>query len=188
MSVRDQLRRELEKQRDAFTWPEPLHYQGPADFVLREGAWSRVHRTLPGVPRYCFANSIGWAARNRWTYVEGYALLPLPGRLNGNRVMNTVGDEVVHHAWVIDTFGRGYEVTWPVVGRAYLGIAFSVERADDATWNGDATVVDDFHRGHPLLRQPWTGETTWPTPLDAAAQERIAQATSIANMAMMSSR
>jgi len=41
----------------------------------------------------------------------------------------------------------------------------SAERADDATWNGDASVLDDFRRDHPLFKQPWPGEDwsrQWP--------------------------
>lgn len=178
MSVRDQMLDWLAAQRDAFTWPEPLHYRGPADFVLREGTWRQVNSTRPGIPRHCFANAIGYAAAYRWNYVEGYAMLPLPGTVGrgGVRIAGVGGDEIVHHAWVSDASGNAIEVTWPAPGRCYLGVGFSVERADDCTWNGDASVIDDPHRGHPLLRQKWTGEVPWTSLLDDEARTWLSEA------------
>jgi hypothetical protein len=52
-----------------------------------------------------------------------------------------------------------YEVTTPLPGLAYFGMPFSVERADDTTWWGDASVLDDWKRNHSLLCQPSQGET-----------------------------
>jgi len=174
MSVRAQLLEWLAEQRDAFTWPEQLHYAGPADFVMREGSWHRPVGVLRGRPRHCFANAIAYAAARRWNYVEGYAMLPLSGTVGADgRKVVAAGDEIVHHAWVVDPLGAAYEVTWPAPGRCYRGIVFSVERADDCTWNGDASVIDDPNRGHPLLRQKWTGETPWTAELDADAKRRL---------------
>jgi hypothetical protein len=88
---------------------------------------------------------------HRLTYVEGWATIP--------------GLIPVEHAWVTDAGRRVYEVTWETPGDAYWGMEFSVERADDVTWNGDATVLNDFRRRHPLLSQHWTGEPpgqVWP--------------------------
>ena len=50
---------------------------------------------------------------------------------------------------------------------------FSAARAHDCTWHGDATVLDDFNRGWPLLREPWAGEPS-PGNLTGLA-ERIAE-------------
>lgn len=61
-----------------------------------------------------------------------------------------------------------YDATWDAPGKlrqwdrvwalGYLGVVFSAERADVATWTNDATVLDDPDHGWPLLRQPWKGE------------------------------
>jgi hypothetical protein len=69
-----------------------------------------------------------------------------------------VGPRVVQHAWAEDPRGRMWELTWPVPGAAYRGVRFHHGRADHATWYGDATVLDDPNRDHPLLREAWTGE------------------------------
>jgi hypothetical protein len=63
------------------------------------------------------------------------------------------------HAWVSDAPAVAYEVTTPLPGLAYFGMPFSVERADDTTWWGDASVLDDWKRNHSLLCQPSQGET-----------------------------
>jgi hypothetical protein len=67
----------------------------------------------------------------------------------------------VQHAWCEDQTGCPVEVTWPWPGRAYRGCRFDAGRADDATWDGDANVLDDSYRGWPLLREPWRGEQDW---------------------------
>ena len=126
-----------------------LAYRGPADFVLRHGRWMRPgpwdDGWPEGLPRRCFGNSITQAALRGWKYVEGYAL-PEAGRLP------------VQHAWNLDRSGRLADVTWRNKGVAYLGVEFALGRADDATWNGDADVLDDWRRGWPLFREPWRGE------------------------------
>lgn len=124
-----------------------LVYRGAADFVLRHGQWHEPRATdWPGAPRACFANAICLAAtRPGWQYVEGYGL----GR---------IGLPAIHHAWNLDAHGRLVDATWPTPGVAYLGVVFSVDRADNATWFGDASVLDDFNRRWPLLREPWQGE------------------------------
>lgn len=172
MNVREQMLHTLTTWRNEWLPKDGLHYEGPADLILREGEWHRVLRTMKGLPRHCFANAIGYAAMPGWKYVEGYALMPLPGK------RPTAGEEVVHHAWVVNPQGKSVEVTWPEPGRCYRGIVFDVGRADDATWNGDAAVINDPHRGHPLLRQPWTGEPGFPA-VDDDAQERIRFAATI---------
>lgn len=156
-----------------------LLYAGPADFVRRHGRWYDVARTAPGAPRLCYANAIGYAVAFGWAYVEGYAMVPLtPGSSRtvapGVVMRMAAGDEVVQHAWCVDDAGRPVEVTWPVPGRAYRGVAFAAERADDATWNGDATVLDDFHRGWPLLRREWPPDgDPGDVGIDDAARARL---------------
>lgn len=144
-----------------------LVYDGPADFVLRHGE-SFESIALPdeyeyGLPKLCFGNAIALALLRGLGYVEGYAMGPfgLP----------------IHHAWNVDEEGRLIDVTWsaihdeegrrPIPDSAYLGVRFSLGRADEATWHGDATVLDDYRRDWPILREPWTGEDfdrVWPDP------------------------
>lgn len=132
-----------------------LVYRGPADFLLQHGRWWRP-ADLPegvelGAPRACFGNAMNASIVHGLRYVQGYALpasSPLP----------------VPHAWGADDDGHALEVTWSQQGRAYLGVEFSPERADDATWNGDADILDDFHRGWPVLRERWRGELPEPDP------------------------
>jgi len=149
-----------------------LAYRGPADFVLREGRWwppARPRPDLPqGAPRACYGNSIAGAVLYDLHYVQGYA------------VSSVVPGLVVPHAWNADREGRAVDLTWWPTGMAYLGVEFSVERADDATWNGDADPIDDFNRGWPLLRERWRGELAesdpeWaPSPMLLALRARVA--------------
>lgn len=152
-------------------------YDGPHGFVLEHGtAWTGELRMpvgiMPGAPRMCFGNAITVGVLEDLAYVEGYAMhakLPMP----------------VHHAWNLDADGHVVDITWAPLARefdlgpvAYLGVHFSIERADDATWNGDANVLDDDQRGWPLLRQRWQGEREdieWP-PSDRLAGLRLLRA------------
>lgn len=55
--------------------------------------------------------------------------------------------------------------TWLNTGVAYMGVEFSMERADDATWNGDCSILNDYYRRYPLYQKKWTGEDysiQWP--------------------------
>lgn len=140
-------------------------YRNAYDFVAREGKWYRpsITHLKQGRPRACFGNAIDMAVVHGLAYVEGYATNDLVGGLP------------VHHAWNVDPMGNLHDVTWGYwsklgqhalpQGAAYLGVEFSLERADDATWNGDATVLDDHRRHWPILREPWKGEDhsiMWP--------------------------
>ena len=69
----------------------------------------------------------------------------------------------VPHAWNLDEDGRVVDITLPddfvpPYERQYRGVAFSAARAHDCSWNGDASVLDDFNRGYPLLRERWQGD------------------------------
>jgi hypothetical protein len=124
-------------------------YVSISDFLLRHGQWY-APRPLPrgiprGAPRQCFGNALLAALRLEGDlfYVEGWSIgyvVPVP------------------HAWCTDAHGRLYELTWETPGTAYLGVEFSLERASNCCWEGDATVLDDYRRHWPLLGQPWTGE------------------------------
>lgn len=167
----ENLRRDLEDRAAAWAtfltgvpWPDgPIEYayDGPAGFVLQHGAWYERHpfpvATYPqGGPQLCYANAIALAAAYGLEYVEGYAMM--------------AGGDVIQHAWNTDADDRLLDCTWLNTGHAYLGVRFTVGRADDATWNGDATVLDDHRRRWPLLRAPWGGERAWPLAADAAAR------------------
>ena len=136
--------------------PAEWVYRGNEDFVLRHGE-EYAPRALPeeydyGAPKMCYGNAIWMAEAFGLSYVEGFAW---------------TGYFPIHHAWNADADGNLIDVTWraeegglriPMPNSAYLGVRFSVDRADDATWNGDGTVLDDWRRDWPLLRQEWTGE------------------------------
>lgn len=126
-----------------------LVYAGAADFLLQHGQWyvpGALTVRERGQPRLCYGNAIMLAVkRPELVYVEGYAVapgIPVP----------------MMHAWNATADGTLVDITWQNTGVAYLGCVFSVERADDATWHGDACVLDDWKRRWPLLRRPWEGE------------------------------
>jgi hypothetical protein len=160
MDPRWETRRYLKVLRDA--WPESqserfgLVYRGPADFVLQEGRWwSPVDAPagmIRGVPKACYGNSIGGVLRYGLRYVQGFATSTAAPGL------------VCPHAWNVDADGNVVDLTWYPVGAAYLGVELSVERADDATWHGDADPIDDYNRRWPLLRERWRGEFDEPDP------------------------
>jgi hypothetical protein len=107
------------------------------------------------VPQCCYGNAIVAAVFHDTRYVEGWGLISVGGepRL------------ALHHAWVTPGDGLAYDVTAPEPWLAYWGMEFRVERSDNCTWEGDASVLDDYRRRHPLLRQRWPGEDwgkTWP--------------------------
>jgi hypothetical protein len=130
------LREILEQARQATALPGGFVYRGPADFVLRHGQTFAVRRWqkewFRGQPRMCFGNSIIAAFRHGWRYVEGFAL-------------NMCGTDAVLHAWN-SADGQLIDTTWLNGGLAYIGVEFALGRADDATWNGDACVLNDRNR------------------------------------------
>ena len=150
--TKQMLHRALQRASDVFGEREGLSYRGPADFVLQHGRWysAKLNELPTGHPSTCYGNAIIVAVVHGLPYVEGYALSPI-GR-------------IFPHAWnAQDVYA--IDTTWRTPGLAYVGVEFSVERADDCTWNGDATVLNDYKRGWPLLRQPWHGEDAsieWP--------------------------
>jgi hypothetical protein len=121
-------------------------YASPYDFILQHGAFytptPRPAGYYQGAPKCCFGNAIVAAVLHADRYVEGWALLSVGGEPG-------IGLE---HAWVTPGDGVAYEVTTDAPWLAYWGIEFSVERADNCTWEGDATVLNDYRRHHPLLQ------------------------------------
>lgn len=140
--------------------PVGFVYRNSYDFLLQHGKFF-APRPMPagmwkGPPRVCYGNAIILGTIQGFRYVEGYAV---PKFDTGNFFP-------VEHAWNTDAEGRvALDPTWDEPGIAYFGVEFSVERADDATWNGDSCVLNDYKRNHPLMRQKWTGEDwskQWP--------------------------
>jgi hypothetical protein len=133
-----------------------LVYRSHYGFVLEHGRhyerrpWDGRYRI--GVQKQCYANAIKLAARFGLKYIEGLCVSP-------------EGGEVIFHAWNADAEDQLIDCTWGNTGVAYLGVEFSVERADDAQWNGDACVLNDEHRHYPIFQRRWTGEDyqlKWP--------------------------
>ena len=144
-------------------------YKGPTDFIMQHGVWYKP-RELPsrfwkGAPMSCYGNSIIVAMMTGLRYVEGYAYTP-------------VADEIHHHAWNIDSDGRVFDTTWVHFGGsglAYIGVEFLWERAEEATWDGDATILNDFHRGWPILKDKWMGERLIWESMTTVQRARIAK-------------
>lgn len=148
------LRRSLLALADVTASLDGAHYRNMYDFVLREGTMFTPAPLPAGVPqaipRHCFHNSIMLSVVRGLPYVEGFAINPAIGM-------------PVQHAWNLDDRGRVIDCTWndrlvPPSARAYMGVRFSARRADDCTWEGDASVLDDYHRGYRVLRECWTPE------------------------------
>lgn len=140
-----------------------FYYQGPGDFLLQHGQWfTDVELMAGGEPGKCYGSSIIFGARYGEKYFEGYAIQPM-NALHGE----DVAEALIPHAWTVhpDKPHTVRDWTWHVPGSLYVGVEFSLERADDCTWNGDACVLWDDHRGFPIYRQPWQGEPpdlVWP--------------------------
>ena len=144
-----------------------LVYRCFYDFIAKHGREYPVAGPFIGKQRgvqlMCYGNSIAHAVLYNLKYVEGFALSPKDGRL-------------FMHAWNDDGHGNVYDSTWLNTGLVYIGVEFSVERADDATWNGDACVLNDENRNYPIFQKPWTGEDytiQWPFSDRLEALRRI---------------
>lgn len=125
------------------------HYRNGYDFVVREGR-DYLPQPLPPAypslsPRSCYFNALLMAIERGLPYIEGYAIA-------------FRGGPVLSHAWNADALDRAIDTTWSGrgAGVAYLGVPFSASRADEATWDEDACVIED-PRGL-LLGEPWPGE------------------------------
>jgi hypothetical protein len=139
----------------AFRYPllPGLVYTSPYDFVLQHGRsytgkWA--HKYKIGAQKMCFGNAIVLSGRFGLKYVEGFAIAPT--------------GQVILHAWNEEN-GVLVDSTWGNTGLFYFGVEFSVERADDATWNGDTNILNDENRNYPVFQQQWKGEDyalVWP--------------------------
>jgi hypothetical protein len=157
------LRNALALMREAFQPVPGLAYRGPADFVLRHGTYYPPQDANPPYnmpPRMCYGNAITMCLWHKMRYVEGYGLC--------HHLTDEEPPAVMHHAWNLMPHGALADVTWDsplkphlhrVYGLGYLGVEFSLERADHATWHKDATVLEDPENDYPLLHEPWRGET-----------------------------
>jgi hypothetical protein len=132
-----------------------LVYTSPYDFILRHGVeyrprpWSFVYPQ--GTQKQCYGNAITLAAKYKLKYVEGVVLTP--------------DGQVILHGWNATATNSLVDSTWMNTGLLYLGVEFSVERGDDAAWNGDAHVLNDENRNYPVFQKIWQGEDytiQWP--------------------------
>ena len=149
------LREALAEQSKRYPLLPGLVYTSLYDFVLQHGReyrpqpWPRENQR--GADRQCYGNALILAGRYGLKYVEGVAVSPFGA--------------VIPHGWNSNSAGELIDSTWLNSGLVYLGIEFSAERADDATWNGDAHVLNDEAQGYPVFQKPWQGEDytiEWP--------------------------
>jgi len=108
--------------RDLTDRAEAAHREGSSSeverFVLTRGRpYSRLAASPPELmePNACFENAMAYAQRTGMTYVEGFALVAVPGL------------HAYDHAWCADADGSICELTWREPGFAYLGVAFAAE-------------------------------------------------------------
>jgi hypothetical protein len=130
-------------------------YCGMEEFLLQHGRWSVVipfpEGERHGAPRVCFGNAIMLAAEKGYEYIEGVAVSPKA--------------KLFHHGWNIDREGRLIDSTWMNTGLAYLGVQFSLGRADHASWEDDASILHNPRNQDALFKNPWHGEDygmKWP--------------------------
>ena len=130
-------------------------YRSGYDFLLEHGrAWRAAawrNQYEQGLLKMCYGNAIVLGALEGLRYVEGMALAP-------------TGD-LIPHAWNVNAEDGVIDCTWCNRALIYFGCEFSIERADDATWNGDASILDDWKRRWPIFRERWAGEDytiQWP--------------------------
>ena len=143
------------------------------DFVLQRGRFFTPQQLPKGIKRgterRCFENAGKLAARRgaSLVYVEGFALGEIP----------------IHHAWVSDSLGNVYEVTWQtkdwteddITETSYFGVAFNADfvlrvKTETKLWG----VLDDVKRRWPVLRgiyQP--GEMLEPSLMSALERNAL---------------
>lgn len=128
--------------------PRPL-YVGMHDFLLAHGVWFEPTPWRfdfeKGADRMCFGNAICLSFVDGLRYVEGFVTTPLAPACE------------FHHAWCIED-GRLVDNTWLNTGDAYLGVEFSRQRADHATWFDDASILQNPANGCAIFTEPWKGE------------------------------
>jgi hypothetical protein len=141
---------------------EGYAYCGMEDFLLQHGVWYRPAAGMipprQGAPKSCFGNALWNAALYKVPYIEGVAL-PGVSIINGVALPSLNTPRLpVHHGWNLDCDGELCDTTWMNHGLAYLGVEFSVGRADNATWFDDGSVLDNPRNQFKIYREPWTGE------------------------------
>lgn len=167
--LRPMVEKALIKHRDAFIGPPELVYKGAGDFLLQHGTFFTRVAEIPEphrAPRgFCYGSAIAAAGKYGEKYFEGVALAPV---CESTRVRESEQGILAMHAWNVHPDRPNLVIDrtwWDAPGAIYCGVEFSVERADDCTWNGDACVLHDNLRGFPLFRQRWNGEPAglvWP--------------------------
>jgi hypothetical protein len=142
----EQLVFERKIMRDNGQWRKGgYHYEGRADFLLREGSWylpKRWRFSYPaGVPKLCYGNSIILGKEYNLRYVEGVAL-PDTIRLTFD------------HGWNTNSRHTLIDSTWLNSGLAYLGVEFPVRLAHKALKKG-IVLLDNREDNFALYKNPW---------------------------------
>ena len=153
-SLQEKFRSDLIKHRDfmlpSMKNPDRFHYKGIPDFLLREGQFFEPRPLPAGIkymePKHCIKNTYWTALRERFVYVEGYAMLDC-------------SDTPIFHAWNVDRDGFVVDTTWNPHGRVYFGVIFPLAmiRRKRRT---QYSVIDDWEHGYPILCKPWDRETS----------------------------
>jgi hypothetical protein len=130
---------------------QDYHYFGVGDFLMQHGVWHEPRPLPPNIrpsaPRQCFSNSFIYGKRHGLRYVEGYAVPDLGACMLP-----------VHHGWNLDRDGHLIDSTWDKQGLAYLGVEFSLGRAENAIWFDDGCVLDNLRSRFAIFKEPWSGE------------------------------
>jgi hypothetical protein len=147
-SLKQQLEQYRSLKRDGHILSE-FAYCGVEDFLLQHGEWQRPTQPLAlprGAPKSCFGNALYLAATLGYRYIEGMAIPDISVPI------------AMHHGWNLTRDGVLVDNTWMNTGLAYLGVEFSVGRADNAMWFDDGCVLDNPRSRFKIYREPWTGE------------------------------
>jgi hypothetical protein len=150
--LQDKFRSHLVKERDLMSRclknPDQFHYKGISDFLLREGQFFEPRPLPAGIDylevKHCIKNAFWTALRERFVYVEGYAI-------------SCWSDLPLLHAWNLDQQGFVVDTTWNPHGRAYFGVIFplaTIPRKRSTQYS----VIDDWEHGYPILRKAWDRE------------------------------
>lgn len=149
--------------------PGPVCYEYSCiqDFLLREGVWYHpcpLPAGVPyGAPKSCFGNALLLAIQRGWTYVEGLAIPDIGVHLP------------VHHGWNVTPDGNLIDATWRTIGLAYIGVPFSIGRADHAQWFDNACVLDNPRDRFRIYKEKWQGENWHKVWRKSKARKQIEQ-------------
>lgn len=122
------------------SWP----YTNIYDFVHKNGRIYTYHSLPKGIRKgqmgKCFMNAYHLAeSDNRFTYVEGFALIP------------NVGVPILH-AWCVDADDNAFDVTWKDGSTEYFGVPFDLSYVRKIIFSKETYgVIDNWKQRFPLL-------------------------------------